>query len=303
MNFGDTTSKYLKIFYILGLSPFYPNNSHFIVIPYAVIASKSLAIMQTVICIGFCVSCEIHLNGENHASNAFGRTDIIMTNMFILCDGARAIFVLVQCLFYKNLLTEIIASFRRLEMYFLSQLDYNIPYSILSRRYFWKVFFAIIGYLQYVATFFIRGAFNPRIPVVTNQMKIFQTVAICTFLHVLFYIEALSFHLEQLIRVISRDIGKDDIATNIVFVGKDIVWKILIRSRLKSYKNVHLRLWELSQRINGYFGWCMLALLLQSFVGLVYTIYWFIGHLHHSWTWILLLRKKIPNWKALVMNV
>lgn len=284
MEFLENSKPYLKMFYLIGLSSYHPDEIH--VKWLTKLFSKTLVMVQAIISLTLSVSCIIALNAIRSYSE-YGRTDIIMTNMFIFCECARSIFVFVQCVLYKSLVIDIMAAFRKIELYFVNHLEYKIPYRVFNKRFFWIIIIVIWAYVQYLTIFILRNIQKPRLPMLNGQIKVLQAISSLTFLHAVFYIEALSFHLEHLNMVIERDmIVRDDITSNVIFVGKEAVNNMIIRCKLKYYKSVHLKLWELSQKINRYFGWCMVALLLQSFIGFVYTIYWLIGHLHREWTWI-----------------
>lgn len=93
-----------------------------------------------------------------------------------------------------------------------------------------------------------------------------------------FNIDLLNFYVTELSLVIQKEAVLRFTASSFVgFESKsEHSNKNLIRHQLKFYKiiSIYFRLWTVNQRINKYFGYSLMAIILHEGVGLVYIGLW-----------------------------
>lgn len=291
MEFVEHLSPYLRLLHYSGISPYHP--SHTLATSTTQFIKWAIIILHASISFGLAFICfNILINYDNFAE--FSRTETIVGTLYLLCDMTRVYFLLWQWIANENLLNNIIKSFRHLELCFLNQLDYRVPYRVLAKRYKRILCLMTYLYVQYVIAFIYRSMCVPRLVSVNGMVKVMQGFTMLTFFHIIFYVEALSFHLEHLIAVIQRDTTvKIDVCGNIVyFRDNSLHSKLMLRSKLKFYKSIHFKLWTLCLKINKYFGWILSAALLQNYTAFIFAVYWFMGHFNMEWSWVKMIRKK-----------
>lgn len=259
MDFKTHLKLYLNIFYFLGLSPYRAD------IPEA-------GLIKILRCCKFVqfLTCEAHsIFALILLANFQATAESTIISVYLVCDMMRAIFVLVQCICYKLHIAEIIDKIHDIDEYFLRQLEHRISYKKFKQKYNLKVFailgIAIIYLLGYVARYF----FNHRATLAVTMIKYLQLMTAFTYLHNIFYIDVLSFHLNELNSVIRKCILNN---SNIVMVGPSDAANIL--KKLTYFKTIHFQIWELAQMINTYFGWSAITILLHAFSDLIYSAYW-----------------------------
>lgn len=202
----------------------------------------------------------------------------------------------MQCLSHKRLIYEAMFTLRNLETYFAAHLQHHIQYRPFLKNFNKKVCIIMGTFVLSVVPFVLQYMFYHRMDPVILQIKVLQTLTAVTTLHIVFHIDALGFHLGQLNAVIFRDIkdiqSESSVCLVRLFTPKKPTNFILIRNKMQCYKTVHFRLWEVAQKLNQFFGWTLVALLLQSFFDFVYTVYWQIGQLRRNFLLIKVIRKK-----------
>lgn len=288
MEFLKTTKFYLRLFYIIGLSPFAPTDHHGKKLGVCTTGlSKIPMILQTLF--GLCISslCAYGLFCSMRGSAATkDRSEIFITSMFILCQIARTLLALMQCIFYKKVYYSIINALNALEGYFTVHFQHRIRYSLFTSGVVKKMSLATVGFTQMLIAEFLDS----------NQIdfpvRLLQAASMLTCCHLVFFIDVLSFHLEQLLVVIIRDTANDRSIDSVTFY-KQSAKCVFVRNQLKHYKTVHFTLWEISQCINKFFGWTMVAILLQVFIDLLYCSYCLFDELQDTLVVTELMRKWI----------
>lgn len=258
MYFFQSIDRFLKMFYYFGLSPKFNKT-------YQPCSSRCSAISLFILLISLDIGNTIFMN--------FYRVKIdksienIMGNVFIICDAIMSIVVFVQSFFLGHILVNILEKFHGISILFSNVHNFQINYNQLRHSFSRKFTFVLICYLQTIIMFIIEH-YPFRMGVI--NILIFKTVqficAICL-IHVVFYIEILRFHLKQLNVVVKNDM-------DIVLLGKHYKDTAILK-KIKSYKTIYYRLWDISQQINYVFGWTIVALLLQVFCDSTNISYWF----------------------------
>ena len=190
------------------------------------------------------------------------------------------------------MLNEICCTFRMLQNYYALHLNHQILYTKFTNQFFRKIIIIISGFMPYFIIFLYESLIYPLLPI-GIQIKALQIMTSATYLHIIFYVDVLSFYLSELSIVIERDMYEVQEKNSIWIISPKSHSNIYIQENLKCYKTVHFQLWEVAQHINSFFGWSMVAILLHGFVDFVYTSYWLIQQLQPPWTIQKIIRK--PN--------
>lgn len=288
MDFMKAIRPYLNVFYTLGLSPHLADKTD---AKYKKCRSSTyLVVIQAAIGLALATSC-IQIANFGGYEYLWSRTDIVIINFVAICEIVRIAFILIQCLFCADILNEICYTFRMLQAYYTMHLHHQIVYQPFGRQFLRKVAFIVCGFMPCLMIFLWDSYFYALEPIAI-QIKVLQIMTSATFLHIIFYIDILGFYLAELNTVIERDSNQDQTKlNNIMIISEKSLNSISMRERLRCYKTVHFHLWEVSQRINAFFGWSMVAILLHGFVDFVYSSYWLIQQLQPPWTISKIIRK------------
>lgn len=125
----------------------------------------------------------------------------------------------------------------------------------------------LMANLQVGILYIYRSARRGWFTWLAMHLKIMQFTILLSFLQIIFYIDALRFHYHEFNLIVHRDF--EQLNTK----GRR-EHERLILNKIKCYKIVHFRLWEASQRINKFFGWVIIGLVLYAFVDTVYSAFW-----------------------------
>lgn len=290
MDFIKSIRLYSTVFYILGLSPLmvstrdgeYKNcqTSQIFVILNAVIGFTLVALCTSTINIYY--------------EHLWSPTDIRTINFVIICEILRISFNSIQCIYNKQKLIDIYYIFRMLQTYYNMHLYHAIDYQRFIHLYNRKVMFYVCGFILSLVILVLKY-WRDGMSTVYIQLKILQIMTLASYLHIIFYVDLLSFHLAELNVAIEHDAinGHSKIDSNIISViSNESSDNMKMRERLRHYKTVHYHLWGVTQRINEFFGWCMVAILLHGFVVFVYNSYWLIHGLQPPWSILGIIREQ-----------
>lgn len=272
MNFTKSFAPYLATFYYLGMSPCSPNR-----IQINDDKHRNPMVIVQIVCVLISVLCVIALFISTDSMWKFGPKEVI-SSLYIFCDIIKAFCIAMQCIVYERHMREISCIFNKLDSFFVIHLNYRIRYELFRNKCATYAFIIITAYGQYLVVLAIRGVIENNFVVFTIPMQFAHLMQSITYLHMIFYIEALAFYLAQLNWVVQRDM-EAHIPTKQTFNYKS---RILMRNKIKCYKSVHFRLWEVSQRINTFFGWTMIVIFTHAFVKFVYTSYWIFEEYQHG---------------------
>lgn len=265
----ESSTKFtLSIFFAIGLSPFRFNSNHddsrssiWSKVPQFAQATASFAIAMTM----------LYMTNTRRPSNEITTAENFTVNLYFIGEFARAGFVLMQCVLYADLLIEIMAIFKGLEIYFVKNLQHRIFYGKFMRQYRHRISIIFGFFMVYITSFSMRIILQDHITFIGMALKLLQLMTAMTYSYIIFYVELLSFYLSELNVVIKNDTFK---YSNNVAMCCDAKYRAQIKDRLKSYKIVHFRLWLISQRMNRYFGYSIIAIILHAFTDSVYSALW-----------------------------
>lgn len=174
MNFKKSTQFYLTLFFILGFSPYQPNDR----------GSFSIMFICYIFKFVQATTCEIAGIVALYIVNGVGaiphhsHTEIILRNMYLICDLMRAIFILMKCIFFKHFLNEILDLFENLESYFAIQLNHRISYRNFFKLFTFKLFLILGLCALYLFSFFMRWMVGDRLSQASIILKILQRFAL-----------------------------------------------------------------------------------------------------------------------------
>lgn len=289
MDFLRATRPYLYVFYCLGLTP--------VDIQPKYLKIRFIRLLPIFMQISFALSSSILITKSiiqisKRDLEFYGRTELVFFYLWIFSQYLRTIVIFIQCIFFKSLITEITTIFQNLEIYFVTHFHYQILYDSFAKEYRTKVVLVTVLYAQSVTSFLIRCWMEKRLPVDKLLLIILVAYTIATFFHIIFYIEMLSFYIDQLLIIVNENNikhNRDEIENNLLIRNPGNNHRMW--SKLHCVKTVHFRLWEVSRQINAYFGWCIIVIFLLTFIDTIYSVYWLFDHTQREWAPLRIIRK------------
>lgn len=297
MHYLAATRRYLRMFYFLGLSPYHPNGRY---VPSLICKfSHAMMILQALVTFAIAIPGAIHLHSVGTGAE-YTLSDIAMVDVFLFCECVRSICILVQSFGKRKVIHSINVSFQQVEWSFVTRLHHRIPYRKLKNRLRCTAILLLYGYLQIFITYVMRNLVSPRLARLNGQIKILQALSMVMLLHIIFYVEVLSFFMDNLLAVLERDsVGKlhGGNMRNIILVNaKQRNWSnACLREKILLFKSIHFKLWKVSEQISRYFGWCLMILLAQSCILMIYALHWFMIHINKAGWGIKAARKTELN--------
>lgn len=292
MDLESTLYPFLKIFYLLGLSPCIIEylNPTTVINPTTTI----YIICQAFFGIGLAASCFILMNfGGYEQSDYWTRNEVIIINVVLVCESIRIIFVFLQSSFYKLHIVQTFSILRQLDSFLDVKFKHRIRYTTFKRKYLIKIVIHLAGYTQFIITY-AWHAVNNEISPIGVQFKLLQTIKAATILHIIFYVDLLTLFLTEFIHVIQGEWNiirtLHEVKQENVVLKKHKLYGSM-RDQFKFYKYIHFQLWNAVQHVNTYFGWALLAILIHVFVELVYSTYWLSQKIRPPLEWGKCVRK------------
>lgn len=292
MDFVTYIRPHMAIFYFIGLSLFpldYVLRDHQKELPQWY---RLVLVLPTLIWFAFkCCLCVVTFTILNIWVQMVTNTDIIMTNIFLACEVLKTLSVVAQNFLYTKTAAAILRNFQTIEFLFGNMLNRPISYKTLRRNFLYKVYFAFGTYVSLLGFFVIHNTSLDSVDVPLVLIKIMHFISISLHVNVVFYIDLITYNLAHLNDVIAKD-TVDNSADNLnLFVVKKIRTDAMIRQRLTKYKVIHFHLWRIAEQTNEFFGWMLIAILLQSFSDSVFTAIWQLKVLYEGWNFIRIIRK------------
>lgn len=270
MNFMSLVQSYMNIFYYVG-QILYPIEFYFNKNPKTIPIFKRFILILPTICITIfkfiiCIQ-SFYLFLED------GTSDSVMTIVFLICELVKTFVVLYQNLTYRNLVMEILKNFRTLEIMFKNDLNCPISFDAFRKSYAKKMFIAFSAYIQLILFFAMQYYFSGRTDFHISMIliKIMQLISITIYLHIIFFVELLTYYLMHLNSMMSENCV---IPSDRIFIVSKFDAIEVYSLHLAKYKIFHFRMWKINEQINEYFGWSIIAIALQSFIDLCYVVYW-----------------------------
>lgn len=278
MSLLESLNCFLKIFYIFGLSPKFNK------------ISKDVAKNPLTI-ISFLISILVSVAGVFLINMSILKEDLpvetIMANFFLTCEIIKFSCIFVQSFFFCHIMAEIFYNFDNIYELFNSFLCWRIDYAPLQKSFSKKFIVVVVAFLLNFISYHFIYAFEDvqaRNAILTGLVfKTWQFMSTIALIHIVFYIDVLNYHLFQLNVVIRNDNGGRIVCGIASILQLDRTQSdISILSKIKSYKIIHYRLYEILQKINYVFGWSIVAILLQAFCDATYVSYWLYSSLREN---------------------
>lgn len=291
---------FIRLFYYCGLSPR---------LTPAITCSSSVSIKRKIpslICLivstahSVCGLVLVNTSiGHKRTPHGSGRSlEDIITNIFLLCDSIKYLCVYTQSFFMCSLMIGILQNLHSINRLFTDYLHWHIDYRQLVKSYTSKFVVVLLGYILCVTSFAIDWYRRPGLYLVL-WFKIWQLTSTLSLIHVVFYVDLVQFHLKQLNALVRSD---ERIPIH-VLMRKN--WKgTIMMKKIKCYKTIHYRLWEVAQKIGCVFGWTIYALLLHGFIDSTNSMFWLYSHIrrHRSFVGITSNNYKLLSLSLIVMH-
>lgn len=263
MSLLNSINCFLQIFYKLGLSPKFNSSENIVTkTPLAILSF----LVSLLVSVGGGVLINFYITDEKSV-------EITMSNLFLLCEIIKFCSIFVQSFFYCDIMVEIFSNFDSIHALFINSLYWRIDYAPLNKSFSKKFCVVIFGFLQNLISFLFENI-PPRSGILTSLVfKSWQFMSTIALIHIVFYIDLLNYHLLQLNMVVRND-ARDRSVHGIILANNQTHKEISILKKIKCYKNIYYRLWEILQKINFVFGWSIVALLLQAFCDATFVSYW-----------------------------
>lgn len=265
MDFKASTKLYLNIFHILGYTPYATwTGTSWCSLRFL---SKFFKILHFIVCFGCAIPAYYYLN-INTDYPPISTTETIIININLACHLLRATSVLIYCAYRKELIYDTMHIIWELQRYYVDHMKHRVYYHGFRKCFCLKVVMGLGALIQYIIGYILRCFVRKYFTPLGMIMRVLQLLTVVNVLHIVFFIDALTFHLSELNAVIRRDI----VFTNVMANGpckSDVICRML-----KCYKVVHFHLWEIAQRLNTFFGWSMLTVMMHGFCDITYSAYW-----------------------------
>lgn len=277
-------------------------------------------LLHTAIAFLMCASCVYCMLQGKYRKVSSVETLIIY--MCTSCEMLRAIFILSHYIMHRTLLHDVLVTMQKLELYFLVHMKHRLPYGRFFRQFTIKASIAIISYVAYLMLYALRCWSKNYFSTVGTQLRVLLMCTVFSTLYITFYVHTLNFHLHELNAVVVRDMAaqnnrntnKNHNNNNNINYGNShssryannshmhpiqhksttvasSMLGILLRNKIKCYKNVHFRLWESSEKLNTSFGWIMMAIVMQHFFVFVYSAVWIFLEIHGKSSTLFIIRE------------
>lgn len=215
----------------------------------------------------------------------------ISISVFFFCELIK-IFAVLHQNFAKNLMGGILRNFQSIESIFRNSLQCPIEYTSLERAYARKIHLAYGSNLTLMIAVAIYRTLRGKVHYADVMSEIMRFISIAVYMHFLLFIDLLTFHLKHLNKIIVSDIDGSATDREYVSLVKKARTAKMILKQLSKYNMIYLRLWEISEKMNEYFGWSLVALMMLSFVDFVICVIWQLKVLNDTSRFMRLTRKK-----------
>lgn len=263
----------MKLFYLIGQSPQSIVDPQFKTPKYNFI-QKMPIFLFIIIAILLLVSSIVL---QNFLKCYCREQNGMIANSTIIMEFLANCIVYTQCIRNDGNLNVIWSGNKDIYLIFKENFKCQAHMAIYQNRILWKICPIFMSYGM-VIVFFIPWCIVGHNWYIGIHLKGFQFTSIMASAHVLVYIELIYFYLEQLnvaIRGTSTlpSCGTSEFMANDIAFVKMNQYDVAIEN-LRTFKNVHFRLWKMARDINGFFGWVLASVIIRNFLDASYDIYW-----------------------------
>lgn len=274
MNFNTFIRPYVNFFFWLGQTP-YPldkylcekrdahSNWHEVIF-------KIPTIFVFIVNFTLCVASIFLINISPYLDRSFN----ISIGVFLFCDLFKVFTVLHQNLALKEKMGAILRRFQSVEIIFHSKLLHPILFTAFERTYKRKLFWAFGSGLFLMIVVAIHRTILGKIHFADVMTEVIRFISIALYMHILLFIDLLTFYLKHLNATITCNNRGYDADGEYVFLRKKARKARSIQKQLSKYSMVFFRLWNITEELNEYFGWTLLAIMMLSFDDFVISVIW-----------------------------
>lgn len=286
MNLNKALRPYLKLFYFTGQSPSINLANYLCKTQKENIIEKLPALLFIILATMLFTSSVIL---QNFMKDSYGESNSMIANLSILTECSSNYIFYMQCLYNGGSLGEVWNAFKDIYLLFKTNFKYHIDSDVYLKRTFWKIFMIFVSYFMEIS-FYVPWCFVGRGWYIGIHLKGFQFASVVANIQAVMYVELLHFYLEHLNVVIIETPENNELITNDITFIKTNQSEVAI-DNLKMFKNIHFRLWKVTQEINTFFGWGLAAIIIRNFLDASYDIYWaFLIINNAKWTFLELIR-------------
>lgn len=196
------------------------------------------------------------LDGEVHETLFYGYFFLI-----ILSNIAGNI----QCLVYSSEYLDIIRRINNIErlliMKFHIQINFKECHKILKRKF--SIIFSILISATLI-NYWSYGWNFSRDVLLRSIVTILELISSLVSLHPVLYVDVVNMFILELNQTLTKSEGHFQASAGSAGICKD----------LKNLKFIHFEVWYLTQKINKYFGWSFVFLIIKYFIDALYLLYW-----------------------------
>lgn len=204
---------------------------------------------------------------NNHDLSETRPLECLIANLFLTCEVLKFHILFGQSFFFGHIFIGIMDKFECINKLMSGSQISHLNYVRFQKKFAKKVISVLVFYLFNIAIFTIENYPLKRNSVYMAIFKIWHFTTTLSLIHIVFYVDLLGHHLQQLILIFQHNDQTTMLKSN-----KDMQRTTLLK-KAKNYKITYYHLWAISQEINKIFGWSMAAILLQAFVHSTYASY------------------------------
>lgn len=268
MELSPISERYLFIFFLLGHSTFNPYS-------YKSRCLVRFNFLPSILFLIITVSLSIFsLTFQYWYDQFFRRTvDKVISCLFIMSAFLSCLTILHRTTITNKKLQNLWHKFQVIEEFTNRRRKGKMCFQPFIKSYFRKVCIVLVFYVLHVYVKVINR-FSSNDIINKSPVLILQLITNIALLHIIFYVDLLTY----IVLALNENANVAFEHNSIVDLYDMNIKDILAKYRL--YKHAHYLIWDISQFINVYFGWILLALLLQNFINVIYSAYWAILFVH-----------------------
>lgn len=204
----------------------------------------------------------------------YGIIHLIILKLYFLITAASNVIANIQCLLYKLEYYDIIRRIQHIEHLLMTKFSKEIDIKKIMVKYkikFFTVFLLLISLelMSCILTPWDPAAFT--LAIVRGILEIIYTM---TCLHPILYVDIVRMYIKELSSALIQ--SKSYFQFSTVIIDRT--------NKLNDIRLVYFKLWKLVQKINIYFGWSIVIMLIKFFIDITFDLYWiFIEFQQHSW--------------------
>lgn len=266
MMFGRGLNKFIKLFYICGLSC-YPSFDGFLtgwtkkdrVVRYIPIGGLILLAVIT------SIRAYVHLlaiSRPNYRANKYTILGYVSAPIVTMLIYA------IQVIFLSPYFARICLQINNFER--MSQKMFLIDPMEFRRHFMRRACIMLIAVALTILPWVLRGWSHMVMTFGTMTLRVFVFLA---FIHAYFYVDILDYLLKCFVRHVDIQASAVGVPTNVQKINIRNRAALDLKAKITQWKLLHFELWEISESINNLFGWTTVAIFLHNFLFTINYMY------------------------------